>query len=299
MDVLLQGHGSIGRGLVPLLLSPSAKFFRSELVRLSAGAADVSPSSLLDWAVSAELIHAASLIHDDIVDESGLRRQEPTLHITKGSGWAVLAGDLLLSEALQLMEKHGTPAIHAATMAVSALTKAAIEEIELRPLNHLNRPQISSASFGETRKIAAGKTGALFGYCLAGGPILLDDSNRADQQFKAGVHLGVAYQFRDDLIDLIGEPGKPRGTDLREGNPNAFLALVGAEGGIPPQVIQSVARQNWENAADALLALPHRAMLLARIQTEVDQAKSLLGLLAREPQLSLLFDILRKDPSNV
>jgi geranylgeranyl pyrophosphate synthase len=257
----------------------------------------ISDSALLDWALSAELIHSASLIHDDIVDESNLRREAPTLHISKGSGWAVLAGDLLLAEALQMIEKHGPAAIHAATTAVSALTKAAIEEIDFRPKQSSHPTGISNASFSETKKIAAGKTGALFGYCLAAGPTLANDLSTAARQFQAGVHLGTAYQFRDDLIDLIGEEGKPRGSDLREGNPNAYIALVREHGQITPEILEEISLSNWDRAADALLKLNRRAELLDQIKKEVELAIAHLGQLEGEHPFNLLFESLRKYPT--
>lgn len=296
---LLVSHGETGAHLAPLLLSPTAKFFRSELVRLSAHPSQISKRALIDWAMSAELIHAASLIHDDIVDESALRRDEPTLHMRKGNGWAVLAGDLLLSEALKVIERYGPAAIRAATSAVSSLTSAAMSEIDARPPNHGREPQLSRLSLEATRRIAVGKTGALFGYCLSAGPILNEDFDMAVRFTQAGLHLGTAYQFRDDLIDLIGEEGKPRASDLREGNPNAFLALARELEGIPASVLSEIALRNWDRAADQILKLPARVPLLNRIQSEVAQATTLLGSLAQEPQLTLLLETLRKDPQYV
>src|SRR5262249_52640390 len=153
-------------------------------------------------AVCAELIHSASLLHDDVVDAGMYRRGRPTVNARWGNIAAVMTGDILLTTAMAKLVAIDQRITQAALATVAGLTRAAVAEVEARgdlalPLEHL-------------RAIAEGKTGALFAWCGIAAAVLAEDLD-AQRRFAAfGRRLGVAFQIADDILDLTGlDQGKP------------------------------------------------------------------------------------------
>lgn len=192
---------------------------RPTLVRLFAGAVDAPEEGLVEIACAAEMIHAASLLHDDVVDGGMFRRSKPTVNARWGNVVAVLGGDLLLTTAfgkLGKLDPHLTPA---AIELVAEMTRAAVVEVESREDLSLTLPQI--------RYIHEGKTGSLFGWC---GVAAAQRAGRpeAGRRFDAfGRHLGVAFQIADDIRDITGtDPGKPQYADLLARSPSVPIILA-------------------------------------------------------------------------
>lgn len=197
-------------------------------VALAYGAAE--RSALIETAAAIELLHTASLVHDDIIDGSELRRGEPALYRATDPGTAILVGDLLIALALD--------ASAARPEGVGAELAAAFRGL---CEGQLIEPTLTWAADGLPRIEHYGslKTGALFGaaYALggraAGLPATEQDALRA-----AGIRLGLAFQLRDDLLDIHAdaeELGKDAAADLRNGVPTfplwhaARAARSGAE----------------------------------------------------------------------
>ena len=172
-------------------------------------------------AVAIEFIHTATLLHDDVVDESAMRRSQPTANSLFGNAASVLAGDFLYSRAFQIMTDIGSTEI----MSIMADTTNKIAEGEVLQLMHCNNPEVSEEEY---LKVIYYKTAMLFRASCAIPAIL---SNQAPETIDTcknfGGHVGTAFQLTDDLLDYSGterEIGKRLGDDLREGK--ATLPLI-------------------------------------------------------------------------
>ncbi len=194
--------GSGGKRLRPALTILASKFHSG----------DIEKTRTL--AIAAELIHAATLIHDDIIDKSPLRRGSPTIH-SKWSGTAtVLAGDFLLARAADIAASIEDFRV----MRLFARTLMIICEGEIR--QDFGRAHFPPSQDDYYRHIDS-KTAALFRACTEGGAIL---SRAPENEISAlrgfGQNLGMAFQIVDDILDFTADEnslGKPVGSDLRQG----------------------------------------------------------------------------------
>jgi octaprenyl-diphosphate synthase len=203
------------RAAARLVLASGAKRARARVCRSLAGELGVDDAVTTEIAAIVELIHGASLLHDDVVDRSERRRGLPTVNATDGNAFAVLCGDLVLARALHLVTAlpQGAAMIVDAIDVVERMTRAAVIEVEARTV--LPEPRAGLALW---REMALGKTGALFGLCgsLMARAARTDDATR--EALRRGLEaLGLAFQLIDDLGDVAGtDAGKPRGQDVRE-----------------------------------------------------------------------------------
>lgn len=205
ISALSQPLGNIGlRAVMP------GKMLRTRLAgRLfTGGFSSVKPSSLEAVCAAIEIVHTASLCHDDVVDNSLIRRSMPTLWQEAGPSGAILIGDLLLCEAtdLILLTENGRylPAF------VSKLKEVVRGEAE-QELLFRGRKVNAETSL----QLARGKTGPLFAFVagVCGG----EDETLTELLTEAGYRIGTAYQLADDLLDIYGSQevaGKTLGTDL-------------------------------------------------------------------------------------
>src|SRR5690242_8790661 len=179
----------------------------------------------IEAAVALELIHSATLLHDDIIDRGETRRGRPSALRTFGVADTLVAGDFLFSRAFALCARFEAEVIRWAAEACISLTEGEIMQGRFR-----HNPAVTMADYLE---IIERKTASLFAAGartaahLAGAPAAL-----VDAMGSCGRHLGLAFQVSDDLLDVEGQPavtGKPRGIDLRDGNPSLpiVLALAG------------------------------------------------------------------------
>ncbi len=161
-----------------------------------------------------EMIHMATLVHDDILDEATVRRQGDTVNHLWGNETAVMLGDYLISNAFHLCSLAGDPAIN---LALGKVTNTLCEG-ELVQLRHRNNLSMDEATYFE---IVRRKTGSLIGVCCELGSMLSGaDASITDSLRRFGEHLGIAFQIRDDLLDLVGDEqvvGKSLGKDLEKG----------------------------------------------------------------------------------
>lgn len=217
--VLVEGDARLERAARRLLLASDAKRARA-LVCLALGQAWHVPLHLaVELGAVVELVHGASLLHDDVVDVSDRRRGEPTVNHVEGNAFAVLCGDLVLAKALALLPSlpGGALMIVDALDVVVRMTRAAVIEVDAR--GRLPAPQQGLPLW---REMAGGKTGALFGLCATLIGRAAQSTGHLDSAVvdDAAVRLerfGVAFQIVDDLKDLTGaDEGKPRGQDIRE-----------------------------------------------------------------------------------
>ena len=170
-----------------------------------------------------EFIHTATLLHDDVVDESDLRRGRQTANSRFGNGLSVLVGDFLYSRSFEMMVELGSTAV----MNVLATATNQISEGEV--LQYLNRRNVN-ATPEQCLTIARSKTATLFEAATRCGALLAGQDAAVQQALgEYGLHFGLAYQLADDLLDYRGDVariGKNLGDDLAEGSPTLPLAYA-------------------------------------------------------------------------
>jgi octaprenyl-diphosphate synthase len=167
-----------------------------------------------------EFIHTATLLHDDVVDESQLRRARPTANAMFGNAASVLVGDFLYSRAFQMMVRAGNMRV----MQVLADATNAISEGEVLQLMNCHDPDVDEERY---RRVVHLKTAKLFEAAARIGAILGGASPEQEQSLADyGRHVGIAFQLIDDALDYSGdvrEMGKNLGDDLAEGKPTLPL----------------------------------------------------------------------------
>lgn len=197
-----------------LVLKAGGKRLRPALVLISGKVGDYDLAKLLPAALTVELIHMASLIHDDILDEASLRRGSPTINSVWDRKTAVAVGDYIFGIAFVHLSKLGNPRI----IDVMAEASESLSEGEWLELSLAFDPDQTIDDY--MRRINK-KTASLFSACcLAGGLLSGARVGELEALRRFGENLGVAFQIRDDLLDIWGEEatlGKPVGSDLREG----------------------------------------------------------------------------------
>jgi octaprenyl-diphosphate synthase len=233
-DVVLIRH------IAEYIIGGGGKRLRPALVLLAAGAFGYKGTSQHELAAVIEFIHTATLLHDDVVDQSDMRRGRKTANAEFGNAASVLVGDFLYSRAFQMMVGVGSMRV----MSVLADATNAIAEGEVLQLLNARNAGISEDDYLEvvrrkTAKLfeAAAQLGAILGGAVA-------DAEKGMAHY--GLHLGTAFQLIDDVLDYSGdaaETGKNLGDDLNEGKPT--LPLIRAmQQGTPEQA--SVIRQAIE-----------------------------------------------------
>jgi heptaprenyl diphosphate synthase len=155
------------------------------------------PREFIRIGVAAEFIHAASLLHDDIIDEADLRRGKSSTNHLYGNATAVLAGDYLLTQAFDLLRPFDRVLVDQAILVVREMAKAASLEFSLR--GNLN------TSIEDLQTIAKGKTGILFSWCGFAAAVCSNNFLYADKLWQVGERIGIIFQMADDLKDFDGD----------------------------------------------------------------------------------------------
>lgn len=206
------------------IIGAGGKRLRPLLVLLCARAGPAAnPESAARLAAIVEFIHTATLLHDDVVDESGLRRGRKTANALWGNAASVLVGDFLYSRAFQMMVGLD----HMLVMQVLADTTNAIAEGEVLQLLHMGDPDLSEARYFE---VIRRKTAILFAAaCRLGGLAGGCGPETQEALHRYGMALGIAFQIADDVLDYAGDSeliGKNLGDDLAEGKPTLPLIVA-------------------------------------------------------------------------
>src|SRR5881394_1940855 len=195
-------------------LTNQGKQLRPALVALSAGSVGQPDDNLITVAVIIEMVHLATLVHDDVMDEAVLRRQRPTLAANWGNQISVLLGDCLFAHALKLAAGFPTTEI---CRAVSAATKTVCSG-EILQTHRRRRFELSREEYF---KVIEMKTAELFALsCDLGARLCGATPTERAALGRFGLALGTAYQVYDDCLDLFGSEalvGKSLGTDLANG----------------------------------------------------------------------------------
>lgn len=209
------------------IVSAGGKRIRPRLVLLFANALGCDSSAQFTLAATVEFIHTATLLHDDVVDESSLRRGRQTANAVFGNAASVLVGDFLYSRAFQMMVSINNMRV----LDVLADATNVIAEGEVLQLMNMHDPDLA---VDEYLRVIRSKTAKLFEASSRLGSILAGADNEVEASCAAyGRSLGTAFQLVDDLLDYDGEThalGKNVGDDLREGKPTLPLLLAMSQG---------------------------------------------------------------------
>ena len=238
------------------IIHSGGKRLRPLLVILAARALGYSADKHVALAAIVEFIHTATLLHDDVVDASAMRRGQSTANTVWGNEASVLTGDFLYSRAFEMMVEVGNMRV----MEILAKTTNTIAEGEVLQLLHVHDPEVTEERYlhviySKTAKLfeAAARLGAV----VNGSPPAVEDALA-----KYGMHLGTAFQLIDDVLDYSAdsqELGKNVGDDLAEGKPTLPL-LYALRTGNPQQ--QQVLRAAIEKGG-----LEHIGAVVAAIES--------------------------------
>jgi len=202
------------------IVNSGGKRLRPMLLLLAAKALNCNDPHVITLAAVIEFIHTATLLHDDVVDESTLRRGRDTANALWGNSASVLVGDYLYSRSFELMVSVQNLRI----MEVLSHTTTAIAEGEVLQLLNCNNPATTEQKYLE---VIARKTAILFSAAVQLSAILAGVSEPVESALKAyGLHLGIAFQLIDDALDYRATPeelGKNLGDDLADGKPTLPL----------------------------------------------------------------------------
>ena len=249
-------YGALGELVAPALeaLTAGGKRLRPILLVLSARMGEPEDGALLTASTAIEVLHTATLIHDDVVDKAGSRRGRPTTAAAHGREVAVATGDYLFAEAFYGLAEIGDPRL------VRAFSEAAmgLAAGELEQFRSARGPVEVEAYLEHIRM----KTAGLFkAACVAGGTLGGLSIKQVDALATYGQALGLAFQMSDDVMDLVGKPGlmgKGVGADLAEGTVTlpVIFALKEGDAAVIRRVLQtpSPSPEILEAGIEAVLA---------------------------------------------
>jgi len=205
------------------LLGLSGKRLRPLCVALAARVGSGFSSATRELAVAVELVHNATLLHDDVIDLGDMRRGVPTARIIYGNAASIYAGDWLLVDALRRIQRAGIPGL--LDMSLSVLN----EILEAEAVQLANRGNVRG-TLADHFRVVEGKTASLFRWALfAGGRSGDVPLELCAALERYGKNLGVAFQIVDDVLDVAGDPaviGKSLFADLHEGKMTYPLLLA-------------------------------------------------------------------------
>ena len=258
-------------------LSGNGKHLRPALVALSANALGKANDSHITAAVIIEMVHLATLVHDDVMDEAEIRRSQPTLAAHWGNEIAVLFGDCLFAQALKLAAGFPTPEVcRAVAMATNTVCSG-----EILQTQHRRNFQLSRSDYFRVLEM---KTAELFALSCDLAAFLSGASaaqRTALRQF--GLAFGTAYQVYDDCVDLFGSEsvaGKSLGTDLAKGKLTLPVLLLWEHASETDRARLEELIQNWH--AGALASVTG---LLFKYDTLAPSVKSIHEYLKRARQI--------------
>jgi geranylgeranyl diphosphate synthase type I len=244
------------------------KRIRPQLVILACGAVGGSELDALDAGVAVELLHTASLVHDDIMDRSERRRGRTTLHVLYDAPTAILVGDTLTALAFRTIQNVRSPRKDD----VLRLFSSGFVDLCEGQSEDLTLTGTGGTDVASHRTMVEKKTARLLEIAAGIGALIGNEAERPLRCLRCfGMHLGMAFQALDDLLDAVGEEqavGKPIGSDVRNGKQTYLTVATPAVDKIT--LVRSLAQQHTEAACDALKTLeqsPARSCLVQMAQS--------------------------------
>lgn len=209
--------------LAGYLISAGGKRLRPLLTLAAARLLNYEGDHHIKLAAAVEFIHTATLLHDDVVDESALRRGRASANLLWGNKASVLVGDFLFSRSFQLMVEVGSLEV----LKVLSEASAVIAEGEVMQLSTANDTSTTEAAYME---VISAKTAALFAAAARSGALIADATPKQEEAFRSyGHNLGIAFQLVDDALDYSGQQaqlGKKVGDDFRDGKITLPIVLA-------------------------------------------------------------------------
>jgi octaprenyl-diphosphate synthase len=244
-------------------------------------------------AAAVEFIHTATLLHDDVVDESHLRRGSETANDVWGNKASVLVGDFLLSRAFQLMVADGNLRV----LQILSDASAIIAQGEVLQLSIANNPEITEEQYFE---IITTKTAALFAAACELGPVVADRPEHAEALRRFGLNLGIAFQIMDDALDYAADQsrlGKTVGDDFHEGKVTLPVLIAYRDGNEEEKTFwRRTLQDKMQHEGDlkhAIGLLAHHGAIeraIARAEEYCDEARRRLGPLSPSPIKNALLE---------
>lgn len=233
------------------IVNSGGKRLRPMLVVLASQACEYSDEKSHLVAAIIEFIHTATLLHDDVVDESAMRRGKETANALWGNEASVLVGDFLYSRAFEMMVDVGSMRV----MEILAGTTNTIAEGEVMQLLNINDPDTTEERYLD---VIYSKTAKLFEAATRLGAVLAGKDEKVEEALaKYGMHLGTAFQLVDDILDYTSTSdtlGKEVGDDLAEGKPTLPLIHAMREGDEEQsQLIREAIEQGGREKIDEVL----------------------------------------------
>ncbi|BAP57844.1 octaprenyl diphosphate synthase [Thioploca ingrica] len=272
------------------IVNSGGKRLRPLLLLLSAHAFNYQGIQHLTLAAIVEFIHTATLLHDDVVDASELRRGQRTANYVWGNEASVLVGDFLYSRAFQMM-------VEVRNMRVMEILSAAtniIAEGEVLQLLNCHEPSTTEAQY---LQVIRSKTAKLFEAAAQLGAIISEQPNQYEQAMATyGIHLGTAFQLIDDVLDYSAKSeaiGKNVGDDLAEGKPTLPLIHALQQGTLAQQQVlrEAIIHGGRDNISEVIAALESTDAIgyTARVaQREAEQAVMAIAELPDSPYTEAL-----------
>lgn len=246
------------------------------LVHRACGGTDETVEDAIDAAIALELIHSATLLHDDIIDQGMLRRGKPSAFARYGAGLTLIAGDYLFCRAFELCGRFEEHLVRTAAQACIQLTEGEVMEGRFR--------HSTAANLKDYISVITRKTASLFS---AGGRVAADlagaPHTTVESMWKLGEAIGLAFQMVDDILDIVGPEqkiGKPVGSDLRAGIPSLPVVLGMMRNPELRRLFQDGSQSNGANfdrALDLLRAPELIAEARAMAAEQVEIARNLLA----------------------
>ena len=267
------------------IINSGGKRLRPVLVLLSAGAFDYRGSYHHELAAVVEFIHTATLLHDDVVDESDMRRGKETANNVWGNAPSVLVGDFLYSRAFQMM-------INVKSMRVMEILSEAtniIAEGEVMQLLNVHNADLDEAGYLEVIRY---KTAKLFESASQLGAVISERSaEEEDAMARYGMHLGTAFQLVDDVLDYSAsseELGKNIGDDLAEGKPTLPLIYTINNGTLEQatlvrEAVEQGGIERIEEIRQAIESVGAIAYTARTAREEADRAIAALSIIGKSP----------------
>lgn len=266
------------------IVNSGGKRIRPMLSLLAARALGYEGQMHIRLAAIVEFIHTATLLHDDVVDESLLRRGNPTANAEFGNAASVLVGDFIYTRAFQLMVGFNKMQI----MEVFADATNVIAEGEVLQLMNCNDPDTTEQSY---MQVIYSKTAKLFEAATQLAAIMTEQDQQTERNMQLyGMHLGTAFQLIDDVLDYSAnqaELGKSIGDDLAEGKPTLPLILAMKNGTAEQAELIRAAiekREERDYLADVMAILTQTNALALTVERAKEEANKAIEYLADIPE---------------
>lgn len=283
------------------IVNSGGKRLRPALVVLSSNACEYEGDKAHLVAAIIEFIHTATLLHDDVVDESAMRRGRETANALWGNEASVLVGDFLYSRAFEMMVDVGSMRV----MEILASTTNTIAEGEVMQLLNIHDPDTTEQRYLD---VIYSKTAKLFEAATRLGAVLASRTPEEEEALaKYGMHLGTAFQLVDDILDYSSNSetlGKEVGDDLAEGKPTLPLIHAIAEGSaeqkdVVRKAIEEGGRERITQVLEIMESLGSLAYTQKVAEQEAQKAADALNILPpsdyREAMTRLAFDSVKRD----